>query len=491
MFSDFLISKIQNKNLLHDKAYIGGTWLDADSKFEMQVMNPATDKLIATIPDMGRDETRRAIDAATNAFPLWKQVLPKEKSEILREWYVLMIKNQQDLVNLLVAENGKILKDALGEFQYAASFIEWFAEEAKRVHGDIYPVDRPSHKYLGIKEPFGVVAAITPWNFPYAMITRKAAPAIAAGCTVVLKPSELTPPLCALALASLAQQAGVPPGVLNIVTGYPKEIGEEMMINPAIRKLSFTGSTRVGKLLYKGCADDVKKLSLELGGNAPFIVFDDANIDLAVDDLIILKSRNTGQACTSANRIFLHNTIAKEFTDKLLIKYRKLKVGNGFDKSSDQGPLINHKAVEKVTNIIVNAVKNGAKILYQATISNEVGSFYPPTIISIPSTDFEIHHEEIFGPVIAIYEFSDDEEAITKANSTSYGLAGYFYSNNQSKIWNIADKLQFGMVGINESMISNELTPFGGVKHSGFGIEGSKYGIEEYLKLKYYCMGNI
>ncbi len=490
MLSDFILSKVQNKKLLSDKAYIGGKWCESDSGAEVNIINPSTNEIIATIPDMAAIETKRAIDAASEAFKSWKEVLPKDKASILRRWYDLMILNQQDLVNILVAENGKPFKDALGEFKYAAAFIEWFAEEAKRIHGDVYPVDRTHHRYLGVKEPFGVVAAITPWNFPYAMITRKASPAIAAGCTIVLKPSEETP-LCALALAKLAEEAGMPKGVLNIVTGYPQAIGKEMTENHLVKKLSFTGSTHVGKFLYKECAPTVKKLSLELGGNAPFIVFDDANIDLAVDGLLALKTRNTGQACTSANRVFVHKNIAKTFADKLVKKFSPLKVGDGFDHNSDQGPLINSKAVEKVTKLVADAVKNGAKILYQGDALVGKGSFYPVTVISVPSTELEICKEEIFGPVVALYEFATDDEIIAKANNTDYGLASYFYTSDKSRVWNIASKLEFGMVGINESMISNEFIPFGGVKNSGFGIEGSKYGIDEFLKLKYYCMGDI
>jgi succinate-semialdehyde dehydrogenase/glutarate-semialdehyde dehydrogenase len=490
MLSDFLLSKVKNKKLLSDKAYIGGKWCDSDSGSVVNIFDPSNDEVIATIPDMGATETKRAIDAASKAFKIWKMVLPKDKASILRRWYDLMILNQQDLVNILVAENGKPLKDALGEFKYAASFVEWFAEEAKRIYGDIYPVDRTHHRYLGVKEPFGVVAAITPWNFPYAMITRKAPPAIAAGCTIVLKPSEETP-LCALALAKLAEEAGMPEGVLNIVTGYPQAIGKEMTENNIVKKLSFTGSTQIGKLLYKECADSVKKLSLELGGNAPFIVFDDANIDLAVDGLMAVKTRNTGQACTSANRVFVHKNIVRIFADKLVKKISALKVGNGFDSNSDQGPLINKKSVEKVTRLVEDAVKNGAKILYQSELLISKGYFYPVTVISVPNVELEICREEIFGPVIALYEFASDEEVIEKANSTNYGLASYFYTSDKSRVWSVADKLEFGMVGINESMISNEVIPFGGVKHSGFGIEGSKHALDEFLKLKYYCMGDI
>jgi succinate-semialdehyde dehydrogenase/glutarate-semialdehyde dehydrogenase len=490
MLSDFLLSKVKNKKLLSDKAYIGGKWCDSDSGSVVNIFDPSNDEVIATIPDMGATETKRAIDAASKAFKIWKMVLPKDKASILRRWYDLMILNQQDLVNILVAENGKPLKDALGEFKYAASFVEWFAEEAKRIYGDIYPVDRTHHRYLGVKEPFGVVAAITPWNFPYAMITRKAPPAIAAGCTIVLKPSEETP-LCALALAKLAEEASMPEGVLNIVTGYPQAIGKEMTENNIVKKLSFTGSTQIGKLLYKECADSVKKLSLELGGNAPFIVFDDANIDLAVDGLMAVKTRNTGQACTSANRVFVHKNIVRIFADKLVKKISELKVGNGFDSNSDQGPLINKKSVEKVTRLVEDAVKNGAKILYQSEPLISKGYFYPVTVISVPNVELEICREEIFGPVIALYEFTSDDEVIEKANSTNYGLASYFYTSDKSRVWSVADKLEFGMVGINESMISNEVIPFGGVKHSGFGIEGSKHALDEFLKLKYYCMGDI
>lgn len=490
MLSSFLQSKIKNKALFSDLAYIGGNWCKADNNEEIEVINPATGEVIATVPAMGKNETRRAIELADTAYASWKKTLPKDRANILRKWYNLVLENKDDLVNIMVAENGKPIKDAIGEFNYAAGFIEWFAEEAKRIHGDIYPEDRPHHRYLGKKEPIGVVAAITPWNFPYAMITRKAAPAIAAGCAVVLKPSEETP-LCALALAKLAEQAGLPAGVLNIITGNPKEIGEEFTTNEIVKKLSFTGSTKIGKLLYSQCSSTVKKLSLELGGNAPCIIFEDANIDLAVDGVIAAKSRNTGQSCTNINRVFVHKAIAENFTKKLVERYSKLKVGEGFEPTSDQGPLINKKSVKKIDHLITSAVKAGAKILYQSSCPKN-GSYYPLTIITVPSCDLEIHNEEIFGPVIALYEFSSDDEVLQKANSTKYGLAAYFYSNDRNRTWLFTEKLQFGMVGINESLLStNEFIPFGGIKESGFGTEGSKYGIEEFLKIKYYCIGDI
>lgn len=489
MFRNFLLSKVKNKNLLIDQAYVDGKWCRAKSGSEVIVTNPANGEAIATIPDLSQDEVQAAIIAANNAFASWRHVLPREKALIMRKWYDLVLANQDDLVNIMVAENGKTMKDAVGECRYAANFIEWFAEETKRINGDIYPQDRTGHRYLGVKEPLGVVAAITPWNFPLAMITRKAAPAIAAGCTVVLKPSELTP-LSALALAKLAEEAGLPAGVLNIVTGLPQAIGAEMTTNSMVKKLSFTGSTRIGKKLYQDCADTVKKMALELGGNAPFIVFDDANIDLAVDGLMLLKTRNAGQACTNANRVYVHKNVMQEFTTKIVAKYSKLKVGDGFDPSSDQGPLINTQAVDKVTKLVKDAVAAGAKIMYQSEIPS-AGSFYPLTVINVSNEKLDICRDEIFGPVIALYEFSDDDEVIKRANDTVYGLAAYFYSQDKSRVWNIADRLQFGMIGINETMMANEFIPFGGVKQSGFGIEGSKYGIEEFLKLKYYCMGDI
>lgn len=490
MLSAFLKSKVNNHTLLSDRAYINGIWCHADSEEIINVTNPANNEVIATIPNMEINEAKKAINAAYEALPLWKSKLPKERANIIRRWYDLIIENKADIVNIMVAENGKTIRDAEGEFNYGSGFVEWFAEEAKRIHGDVYPVDKPGHRYLGIKEPIGVVAAITPWNFPFAMITRKVTPAIAAGCTMVLKPAELTP-LTALALARLAEQAGMPPGVLNIITGNPKAIGSEFTSNKIVKKISFTGSTEVGKLLFAQCANTVKRLSLELGGNAPCVVFDDANIDLAVNGVIAGKMRNTGQSCTNINRVFIQKKISKLFTEKLIEKYSELKLGNGFDSDSDQGPLINQQAVEKIGKLIEDAVKHDGKILYQSK-KPDTGTFYPLTVIKLPTHKLQIHDCEIFGPVLAIYEFDDENEVINICNNTNYGLAAYFYTNDQKRCWSFAEQLQFGMVGINESLIStSEFIPFGGVKESGFGVEGSKYGIEEFLKIKYFCMGNL
>lgn len=489
MISQFLSQKINNQGLLVDRAYINGQWCNSDIDKIVEVINPATDQVIATVPDLGISQVKLAIESAALAFAQWRHYLPKDRARILRRWYELILANQQDLVTILTAENGKPLADANREFNYAAPFVEWYAEEAKRIHGDIYPVDRSQHMYLGVKEPIGVVAAITPWNFPYAMVTRKAAPALAAGCTIVLKPSEETP-LSALALAKLAEEAGMPAGVFNVVTGYPKAIGEELTSNSLVRKVSFTGSTAIGKLLYSQCASTVKKMSLELGGNGPLIVCEDADLDLAVTGLIAGKTRNTGQACTTINRTYLHRSIAEEFTIKLIAQYQALKLGDGFDPQINQGPLINHKAVEKVERLVSNAVANGGQILYQSS-RPAVGSFYPLTIIKLPHDSLAISCEEIFGPVIALYEYEDLDQVIKQANATDYGLAAYFYTSNKQRIWQIAKQLDYGMIGINETILSNEFIPFGGVKQSGFGIEGSKYGIEEFLKIKYYCMGDL
>ena len=487
MISDFILSKVTRKDLLYDKSLINGEWIESNETFP--VLNPANGKQIASVSSINIKNVKKSIEIAKLAFTKWKTVLPKKRADLLRKWYDLIIENKEDLAIIITAEEGKPLIDAKAEIEYAASFVEWFAEEAKRIHGDVFPVNKPNVRYLGIKEPIGVVAAITPWNFPSAMITRKVAPALAAGCSIVLKPAEETP-LSALALAYLAIEAGFPKGVLNVITGDPKMIGKELCDNKDIRKISFTGSTEVGKHLYRESAGTLKKLSLELGGNSPFIVFDDADIELAAEGLIRLKERNTGQSCTCANRVFVHENIYNTFVDLIKSKYGKLIVNDGFANNSQQGPLINQAAVDKVTRLVEEAVAKGGKILYQSKVP-EGKCYYPTTIIELPNTDVDIFHEEIFGPVIALYKFSSDEELLIQANDTDYGLAAYFYTNNKSRVWNIAEQLEYGMVGINESRISNEVIPFGGIKNSGFGREGSKYGIEEFMYLKYYSMGDI
>jgi len=489
MISEFLLGKIDRKDLLYDKAYIGGKWVSSSSNETISVINPATGAEIATIPNLTDNDVQHAIDAAKVAFITWSELLPRERANLLRNWHDLILDNTDDLAKILTAEQGKPLHEAIGEIKYAASFVEWFAEEAARIHGDVYPVDRPDVRYLGMKEPIGVTAAITPWNFPSSMVTRKTAPALAAGCTLILKPSDHTP-LSALALAYLANEAGISKGVFNVVTGNAKVIGKKLCDSKDVRKLSFTGSTETGKALYTQCGTTLKKLSLELGGNAPFIVFDDANLELAAEGLSSLKSRSTGQACTSANRIFIHESVYDAFIKLVIAEYSKLVMCDGFDKECEQGPLISYDSVKRVASLVEEAVAAGGRILYQGN-APQIGCFFPTTVIEVPDVNLRIHGEEIFGPVIAIYKFSTDEELIKKANNTDYGLSAYFFSNNKSRIWNIAKALEFGMVGINSSKLSNAAIPFGGVKFSGFGREGSKYGIEEFMHIKYYCFGDI
>lgn len=487
MLDDFILSKVKRKDLLYDRALINGRWIGA--KDVISVDNPATGKQIATVPSLEVVDIKKAVEAAKLAFTKWKKVLPKEKAYLLRKWYNLIIENKEDLAAIITAESGKPLVDALNEVEYAASFVEWFAEEAKRVYGDVFPINKPNVRYLGIKEPIGVAAAITPWNFPAAMVTRKISPALAAGCTVILKPSGETP-LSALALAHLAIEAELPKGVLNIVTGKSQKIGLEFCSNNDIRKISFTGSTEIGKYLYQQSASTLKRLSLELGGNAPFIVFDDANLELAAEGLARLKERNTGQSCISANRIFVHEKIYNKFKDIIIEKYSKLVVSDGFDCNANQGPLINEKAVIKIKDLIQDSLSKGGKILYQGKTPGGK-CYYPVTIIELPNAEVDIARQEIFGPVITLYKFNSEQELITQVNSSNYGLAAYLYSDDKSKIWKVTEQLEFGMVGINEARISNEITPFGGIKHSGFGREGSKYGIDEFTHIKYYAMGGI
>lgn len=447
--------------------------------------NPATGEVIGTVPKMGTAETRRAIEAADKALPAWRALTAKERSAKLRRWFELMIENQDDLARLMTTEQGKPLAEAKGEIAYAASFIEWFAEEAKRVYGDTIPGHQPDKRLIVIKQPIGVTAAITPWNFPAAMITRKAGPALAAGCTMVLKPASQTP-YSALALVELAHRAGIPAGVLSVVTGSAGEVGGELTGNSLVRKLSFTGSTEIGRQLMQECAKDIKKVSLELGGNAPFIVFDDADLDKAVEGAIISKYRNNGQTCVCANRIYVQDGVYDAFAQKLAAAVAKLKIGNGLEDGTTTGPLIDGKAVAKVQEHIEDAVSKGAKVLSGGKLIE--GNFFEPTIlVDVPKTA-AVAKEETFGPLAPLFRFKDEAEVIAMSNDTEFGLASYFYARDMSRVFRVAEALEYGMVGINTGLISNEVAPFGGIKASGLGREGSKYGIEDYLEIKYLCI---
>ena len=467
--------------LLFQKCYIDGEWVD--TKSHIPVINPSNGRPIGKVPKMGKEETRKAIVAAHLAFLKWKSKTGKERSGILRKWYDLILKNVDDLAALLTSEQGKPLAESKGEILYGASFVEWFSEEAKRVYGDIIPSPNAHQRLFVIKQPVGVVAAITPWNFPSAMITRKCAAALAVGCTVVVKPAESTP-FSALALAELAHQAGFPKGVLNVITGDPSEIGDEMTENPRVKKIAFTGSTRVGKLLIQKSANSVKKISLELGGSAPFIIFADADLKASVEGLIQSKFRNSGQTCICADRIFVENSIYDAFTAELVKAVAKLKVGDGFDSNVNIGPLINEKGVEKVENHIADAVAKGAKIVCGGKRHALGQTFFEPTILCDVTPKMQIGKEETFGPVAPLIRFESEEEVINMANDTEYGLASYLYSRNNDRIWRIAEALENGMVSVNGGLFSSEVIPFGGVKESGMGREGSKYGIDDYLELK-------
>ncbi len=478
------------KVLVHDRCLIGGVWEVADEGLTLPVENPATGDVLAEVPLMGAVETRRAINAARAAFPLWSSLLADERADFLFRWYELIQEHAEGLAHLLTAEQGKPLQEARGEIRYAASFVRFFAEEARRVYGETIPAHRNDNRVVVMREPIGVVACITPWNFPAAMITRKAAPALAAGCTVVMKPAEATP-LSALALAGLAEQAGALPGVLNILTGIPNDIGVELCANPDVRKMSFTGSTAVGRLLAERCAPTVKRLSLELGGNAPFIVFEDANLDAAVAGAILCKFRHSGQTCICANRFLIHSSVVAEFTVRLLAKVKLLKLGCGFDPDVDVGPLINEAAIAKVEAHIADALAKGASLLVGAA-SHKIGTrFFPPTVLSGITPQMRMAREETFGPVAGLMTFQEEAEAIQLANDTEFGLAGYFYSRDISRAWRVARRLECGMVGINTGFLSIETAPFGGVKQSGFGREGSHHGISEFLQLKYMNFGVV
>jgi len=481
---------LENEALLHEQCYVNGKWVDACCNETIEVNNPATEDIIATVPAFNDEDTRNAIEAANAAWPAWRKKTGKERANIMRRWFELMMENQEDLAVLMTTEQGKPLAESRGEIAYAASFIEWFAEEAKRVYGDVIDHPLPGRRIVVIKQPIGVVASITPWNFPAAMITRKCAPALAAGCPVVIKPASQTP-LSALALAELAEQAGIPAGVLNVITGPAKVLGAELTSNATVRKLSFTGSTEIGKLLMSQCSDTVKKVSLELGGNAPFIVFDDADLDAAVAGAMASKYRNTGQTCVCANRILVQDGIYEAFTEKMAEAVASLKVGNGLEEGTQQGPLIDMRAVEKVELHIADATQKGAQVVAGGSRHSLGGTFFEPTLLSGVTTEMAVAHEETFGPVAPLFRFNDEAEAIRMANDTEFGLAAYFYSRDIGRIWRVAEGIEYGIVGINEGIISNEVAPFGGVKESGIGREGSKYGMDEFLEIKYLCMGGI
>ena len=482
--------KISDQSLLKTQAYVDGQWIDADSGETLPVVNPATGETIAEIAKCGTAETRRAIVAAETALISWRQKTAKERAAVLRKWFTLMMEAQEDLAQILTAEQGKPLAEARGEIAYGANYIEWFSEEAKRIYGDTIPHPSNDKRIVIIKQPVGVVACITPWNFPNAMLTRKIAPALAAGCTVVCKPASETP-LSALAFVELAVRAGVPAGVINIVAGITREIGTEMTSNPIVRKLTFTGSTEVGKMLMEQCAATVKRTSMELGGNAPFIVFDDADLDEAIKGAMICKYRNAGQTCVCANRFLIQDGIYDEFTARFKEATAELKLGQGTDETVTVGPLITERAANDVIDFVEDAVAKGAKVVAGGGRSDLGGSFVEPTILTDVSDDMRVFREEIFGPVAPLFRFKTEEEAIAIANDTEVGLACYFYSRDNSRIWRVAEGLEYGIVGINEGIISNEMAPFGGVKESGQGREGSKYGLDDYLEIKYMCVGGI
>lgn len=480
---------ISNQALFKQQCYINGAWQNATSAQTLTVINPANGQLVGTIPNMGSIETRLAIQAAHAALPAWRSKTAKERSQLLRRWYDLILSNLNDLAIILTTEQGKPLAEAQGEIRYGASFIEWFAEEAKRVYGDIIPAPIQNQHIAVIKQPIGVVGAITPWNFPNAMITRKCAPALAAGCTVVIKPAESTP-YSAFALAELAEQAGIPAGVINIITGNAVEIGDELTQNPLVKKITFTGSTRVGKLLMQKSASTVKKLSLELGGNAPFIIFADADIDAAVAGVMASKFRNAGQTCVCANRILVEDSIYDNFSKKLIAAVKALTVGNGFEPTVQQGPLINTAAVAKVEAHITDAIVKGAILGCGGKRHALGGNFFEPTVLCNVTPNMLIAREETFGPVAPLFRFSTEAQAIQMANDTEFGLASYFYSRDINRVWRVAEQLEYGIVSINTGIFSNEVAPFGGVKESGIGREGSKYGMEDFLEIKYLCMGS-
>ncbi|MCC9000942.1 MAG: NADP-dependent succinate-semialdehyde dehydrogenase [Candidatus Contendobacter sp.] len=481
--------QLREITLFRQQCYVAGDWIDAASGAVSTITNPATGEILGHVPELGADETRRAIEAAHAALPGWRTLTAQARAVILRRWFNLLLEHQEDLATLMTLEQGKPLAEARGEIGYAASFLEWFAEEGKRVYGDTIPAQQSDKRILVLKEPIGVCAAITPWNFPAAMITRKAGAALAAGCAMVVKPAPQTP-FSALALAALAERAGLPAGVLSVVTGPAQAIGDEILDHPLVRKLSFTGSTRTGKYLMQRCAGTLKRLSLELGGNAPFIVFNDADLDAAVSGALASKYRNSGQTCVCANRFLIQDGIYEAFATRLTQAVREqLKVGNGLEPGVMQGPLIDAAALAKVERHVADAVAHGAKILTGGQRHALGGTFYQPTVLSEATPEMLAAREETFGPVAPLFRFHTDAEAVELANATEFGLAAYFYSRDLSRVFRVTEALQYGMVGVNTGLISTEVAPFGGVKESGFGREGSKYGIHEYLDIKYLCIG--
>ncbi len=487
---DTVTVNLNNISLFHEHCYIDGAWVEATGGGTIEVNNPADGSILGTVPAMGKDDTRRAIAAADAAWPAWRAMTGKERAVIMRKWFDLMMQNQEDLAVLMTREQGKPLAESRGEIAYAASFIEWFAEEAKRVYGDVIPHPLHGKRIIVLKQPIGVVASITPWNFPAAMITRKCGPALAAGCTVVCKPASQTP-YTALALAELAARAGIPKGVFNVITGPASEIGAELTSNPTVRKLGFTGSTEVGKQLMAQCAGTVKKVSFELGGNAPFIVFDDADLEAAVAGAMASKYRNTGQTCVCANRFLVQDGVYDAFAQRLADAVGKLKVGSGLTEGVQQGPLIDMRALEKVEFHIADATQKGARVVAGGSRHALGGTFFEPTVLANVTADMAVANEETFGPVAPLFRFRDEGEAIEMANDTAFGLAAYFYSRDVGRVWRVAEALEHGIIGINEGIISNEVAPFGGMKESGIGREGSKYGMDEFLEIKYLCMGGI
>lgn len=483
--------QLNDSSLLKAQAFIDGEWIDGIDGSSLDVMNPATGEIVSTIASVGAQETQAAIDAAEKALKPWQQKTAKERSQLLRRWFDLIIENQEDLALIMTAEQGKPLFESRGEITYAASFIEWFAEEAKRVYGDITPTVANDRRLLTIKQPVGVVAAITPWNFPSAMLTRKVGPALAVGCTFVIKPAKETP-LSAMALVALAERAGIPKGVLNLVVGNSsRAIGDTLVQSPVVRKLTFTGSTPVGKQLLKGCADTVKKVSMELGGNAPVIVFDDADIDKAVAGAIASKYRNAGQTCICANRILVQTSIYERFAEKFAEAVQSIKTGNGMAQDTIMGPLVNAGAARDVDAMVQEALANGATALTGGNRSELGECFYPPTVLTNVSEQMRVFREEIFGPVAPLFRFEDEAQAIAMANDTEFGLASYIYTNDLGRAWRVSEAIEYGMVGVNEVAITSEVIPFGGVKESGMGREGSRYGVEDYLEIKYICMGGL
>ncbi len=481
---------LKDPRLFRQQGYINGQWRDADSNETIDVHNPADGSILATVPKMGAEETREALEAAETAQVAWRRMLAKERSVILRRWFDLMLENQEDLAVLMTLEQGKPLAEARGEIGYSASFLEWFADEARRISGETIPQHQADKRIVVIKQPVGVCVAITPWNFPSAMITRKVGPALAAGCAVVVKPATQTP-LSAFALCELAERAGVPPGVLSVVTGASGAIGAEMTSNPIVRHLSFTGSTEVGRLLMRQCSESIIKVALELGGNAPFIVFDDADVDAAVEGAMISKYRNAGQTCVCSNRIYVQDGIYDAFAEKLAKEVSRMKVGAGMEDGVVQGPLIDMNAVEKVEEHIHDAVGKGARIVVGGGRHELGGTFFEPTLLTNVTSNMVVVREETFGPLAPLLRFKEEKEVIEMANDTEFGLASYFYSRDLARVWRVSEELEYGMVGINTGLISTEVAPFGGIKQSGLGREGSSHGIEEYLEMKYLCMGGI